>query len=1159
MERALELGHLSLALGEVERALLPSPAELQSVMAEAEVALFTQQPAVSPELLTAGWYLHGIASAEAAADLYPWDRQRRAFQISAHIFDLALSSSGDDLLETLRLAFGAQIGYRRGELDPNAGAIYHRVTPLTGLLRDPNVALQSLALKAGVGMLGFDPAPLREWLTEANAYLRVLKQRLAVDDLNETGFGTSAEVVWGVRRLLQFLTTGGIGNLDSARDHFDRAIENGNAGTGLDPKWVAVHLRRLSDDLAVGSIWTAFPPEIPAAARQALTLSVPPVLTLWPPQRELIAREPSPLSPEARRLVMSVPTSAGKTLMAQLLVVSHLASQEKSVCYVAPMRSLGRELRRALAVRLRHLDRDIGPELPDFITEFGLLASLVQEEPDVDVITPERLLNMLRHEASQVLDRYGLFIFDEAQLLGEDGRGFVLEQVLTFLQWKTRNSDHRLILLSAALGNRGQLVQWLGAGNTGAELFESQWRGPRRLHALYTTRPEWDEPIKTEPVASDQRPWRTLYPLIGTIRLRPAAGQTQRLRLQDPVGEIAIRRDDPAEHGGKKEAGKSTTFRAAVARLASAVGEAGPALVVTSTRDGAKRMAEDIASLREQQAGSQRLKDLVVRTLGPEHPLGAVIGSGVAFHHAGLPREILDALEEGFREGSLGYLTCTTTLTEGVNLPARTVVVAETPTGSDYEPVLLGARLVNAIGRAGRAGKESEGWIVLALSNREKPNDFEQLEPADDELTVESRLIADDALEALAKYEEALSEGEDAIFSEAAVELGGFLSFVWFLLASEELSGISPTQAALEEALNASLGFTQAGTEVATRWLSVAENVRASYVATATEARLRYSRRGTQISTAAQLDQIVESAWPSVLAEESRDDPDVALEIMRETGVVRQLLDLHEASSWLFKRARTGSVQPIAVDPDALLKAWIDGESPTSISDDFLSEVPRRDWASEQIVDALTTHFESYLSWMLGSVVESFNERLIDGDVEPLFCPSFPAFTRYGVKSSIAVVLLSSGIRSRRLANAIAHEMGGQPEDVAEIREWIGAMSMPEWRDRFDATAGDILDLLDYARQAGTKPLVELLEHGEVILDAVVPIEMPGSVEVSVHPIRDDVPPQRYGVFQEETGELLTTVVAPLHNDVEALIQTALIERIDLVDGHGLNFRAEMT
>ena len=94
----------------------------------------------------------------------------------------------------------------------------------------------------------------------------------------------------------------------------------------------------------------------------AMTLGDPPVLSLWPPQLDLLDGTPNPLDPAVRRLVLSFPTSAGKTLMAQYIVAAHVASGAGSACVVVPTHSLGRELQRDLDRRLSTIAA--GPRTP---------------------------------------------------------------------------------------------------------------------------------------------------------------------------------------------------------------------------------------------------------------------------------------------------------------------------------------------------------------------------------------------------------------------------------------------------------------------------------------------------------------------------------------------------------------------------------------------------------------------------------------------------------------------------------------------------------------------------------------------------------------------------------------------------------------------------
>jgi hypothetical protein len=855
VERALNLEDLSGALGEHHAAsALPSSLELQSLLADTEVRLFAGQPSVSDELIRAGWYLHGVASAAVELELYGVARQRRAFQISAHVFDLALLARTWTREERLRLGFAAQVGYHRGELEPNAISIWRRVQDAVEPEAPILDHIHTLAMEAGSALLGLERRRLFGFLRNWRGQLGALRRQVSVDTLADTMFGAPDAVIEGVNALLRFLAFGDQQQLARSREFLARAVDDETSGGDLDSRWVAAHLRAIADELEHGSVWTILPPDLPRTAYQALTLTDPPVLTLWSPQRRLLQADPSPLRAETRRVVMSLPTSAGKTLIAQLLMITHLANTQTSICYVAPMRSLGREIRKAMRSRLRPLRRELGRDLPDFfphgLVTFSDLLELVADAseppPDVDIMTPERLAHLLREDAEAVLDRYGLFIFDEAHLLGEKGRGFTLESTLAFLHWRTRDTPHRIVLLSAALGNRGQLMRWLDPRDDGL-LFESDWRGPRRLNAIFSTRVDW-QTRREESVRSADYPRRFLHPLYGDIRLRPAENaQVQHLQLSDPVGELAVRATAAGVQRRGREASHSTPNYRAVARLAVAIGHGGPVMVVTSTRVDARRMAQAIAELREPAPAARALAEFARLRLGNGHPLVGVLENGVGYHHAALPIDVLEAIEDGVRGDEIRFIASTTSLTEGVNLPVRTVVIAETAyEGQPVEAVLQGARLLNAIGRAGRACKECEGWVVLVRNQAPAGSDFRLLSVDEDQLNIQSQLASTEALEVLSRLETELLSNEDALFSTAAAQAREFTSFVWFLLASEEARRQEPAQVDLASALASTLAFVQLAEPQRGLILRLAERIQRTYSTTDAARRRRWARAGRQ-------------------------------------------------------------------------------------------------------------------------------------------------------------------------------------------------------------------------------------------------------------------------------------------------------------------------
>jgi hypothetical protein len=103
--------------------MFPPPEELQRRLARAEIALFIQSGTVDDELLGTAWYLHGVGTASESLQIYPVERQLRANQVAAHIFDLALSAGMASEVVRREVTFAAQVSYLRGDLDPNALAL----------------------------------------------------------------------------------------------------------------------------------------------------------------------------------------------------------------------------------------------------------------------------------------------------------------------------------------------------------------------------------------------------------------------------------------------------------------------------------------------------------------------------------------------------------------------------------------------------------------------------------------------------------------------------------------------------------------------------------------------------------------------------------------------------------------------------------------------------------------------------------------------------------------------------------------------------------------------------------------------------------------------------------------------------------------------------
>lgn len=1145
MERALDLQLLRGALA--NRTRLPSADELQERMAKAEIALILRQAHIDRKLIKTAWYLHGIASVSTARERYTVARQRQAFLVSAHIFDLALVRDDLDVDERLAIGFAAAIGYRRGGRDPNAAAIVSRLGDYPGMSSPATGApgLNALALRAGLVFLGFDTKVAFRWLASWRRYFSDLAGQAELGDLRTTALGPTELLVRGAEDLLSFLARGSYNLFERGQARL-RAVTIDESAP-LNERWVASHLLAFAGEAESGSPWNLgiLPPEVPPSVRQAFAIGSPAVLTFWEPQRELLTGTISPLDPASRRMVLAVPTSGGKTLIAQVIAVAELARTERSVCFVVPTRSLGREVRRAMSGRVRILEKSVAAEKPDFPSWWEALdLSIPEQQPaDVEVMTPERLSHLLRRDPNAVLDRFGMFIFDEAQLLKERGRGFVLESLIASLNVLTADREHRIALISAAMGNAGAISQWLSPSQT-ALVQQSEWRGPRRLHAVFNTRADWGNTV-VERVPGRTWPYRHTTALTGQIRVRLANGTTKSLSTQGDTDWRLVRKakDDtrfPSEVA--RDTALSTKNYVIASQMITALGHAGSVLVVASTKLEAQRLAQGIADSVDDAPSLAPLIDLVRSHLGEAHPLVGTLTKGVGFHHAGLPVEVLEALEGAVRDDALPYLTCTSTLTDGVNLPVRTVVLYDTPYPNQPEDSRIkGARLVNAMGRAGRAGRETEGWIVLVRAAEPSEQDFTDLNPDADDLEVTSSLTTDDALAAVAEFELATRAGYDAVFTARGAP-ADFVSFVWSMLAAaEQLDDWTIAEPARVVDSTLAAHHSAAARK---KYLALAAVTHRAYLATDPDARRRWARVGTSIGSARTIDLLAHRVAAAVLSGdsgESIESASGAVDLLAAS--IGDLLLLDEAPEWKFRTSVRG--EPIDVSPAALLMAWLEGGSLPVLADRFLAATPDAAWRIEQMVNVTTAQFEHYLSWTLGAVVELTNSLLEAHGSDARVCPELAGYIRYGVNSQVALRLMSEGLHSRRIANRIAEVLSADGSvGIDELRDGIGTLSVEDWRREFSASASEVADLLDFTRQRKRSLLKALLDSGSVSFPVLLLDDLLGQGELRIDASGTRESPGSLAVL--EGGRRIGTVRSQDQSDVQTILNTGFSTELSI-------------
>jgi superfamily II DNA/RNA helicase len=441
----------------------------------------------------------------------------------------------------------------------------------------------------------------------------------------------------------------------------------------------SVRLLRLAiNRILEASIWkrlTAFK-RIPKQLEYLERLARRPLIELW--KSQIDALDAGVLDLAKNRIAISMPTSSGKTLVAEMAIIQMLTSGQPCV-YVVPTRALTAEVRDTL-------QEDIGPlgyRIASVVgtIEWHEVESEIIREADVLVVTPEKLDLLIRRKDPKVMQA-GLVIFDEGHNIEDKERGLRLE--LAVINVKQALPQAKILLLSAVLPNAQQIANWLANGVGTAITVD--WR-PTRLKPGYFT---WDG-------------------MIGEVRYH------DKTKVQ--VFQKRIKTDP-----------RFSTLRKTTAQLAKQYANLGGVLVLTTSKPECEAIAKSILDvLDESEVGCYadvpeiaKLALQIQREIGKDFLLGELAKSGIAYHHADLPPRVRRSLEKAIKGGSFRYIVSTTTLAEGVNLPISTVIVHDLKF-KDFDDrgrftgliPMSRRKFWNIAGRAGRALRDTEGHVIL--------------------------------------------------------------------------------------------------------------------------------------------------------------------------------------------------------------------------------------------------------------------------------------------------------------------------------------------------------------------------------------------------------------------------------------------------------------
>lgn len=407
-------------------------------------------------------------------------------------------------------------------------------------------------------------------------------------------------------------------------------------------------------------------------------------IELWPSQVEAAKR----VFDEDANLVLSLPTSAGKTRIAELCILTCLAAG-KRVVFVTPLRALSAQTE----VGLQRTFRPLGKTVSSLYGSIGTSGADVDalHARDIIVATPEKLDFALRSDPV-ILDDVGLIVLDEGHMIGLNEREVRYEIQIQRLLTRHDAASRRIVCLSAILPEGDQLddfAAWL-TGDKPDGLIQEKWR-PTRLRFGEVT---WNgEHASLTVSVGDEKPFVPKF-FSGFV---PPVGR-RKTSFPNDQRELCL-----ATAWRLVEDGQTVLIfcplRASVEPFATAIVDLCERGALSSVFDQDKAILESALAI-----GAE--------WFGKDHVLLKCLQLGVAVHHGALPSPYRKEVERLLRDGVLKITISSPTLAQGLNLSATSLVFHGLSRNRETIDI---SEFRNVVGRAGRAYVDIEGLVLYPM------------------------------------------------------------------------------------------------------------------------------------------------------------------------------------------------------------------------------------------------------------------------------------------------------------------------------------------------------------------------------------------------------------------------------------------------------------
>ena len=736
------------------------------------------------------------------------------------------------------------------------------------------------------------------------------------------------------------------------------------------------------------------------------------------PQKESIL-EGQLLNPAHRAIVVNLPTSSGKTLIAEyriLQALNQFRNQGGWVAYVVPTKALVNQIYNQLKRDLGNIGLSV-EKASGAIELDGFEQHLIEENGnqttfDVLVTTYEKM-NLLVRQGLGTTDERSLVltVVDEAHNIEEKQRGLNLEFLLSTI--KNDCQEANFLLMTPDISNSDEIVNWLAPDRGQVINLELDWWQPneRVIGAIQIEgqKREYDYVLRT--LHTD----KGTYEVGEAIALFP--GTTDETASQARASKVKI----------AKTIG------------ANCLNPASPIIVLASDPNETYSIAETLFEKSDDNFGYDDDVDLLIKLvqseLGNDFPLARFLSRRIAVHSSALPDEIRFLVEDLMSSEKLQALVATTTIAQGINFPVSAVIMGA------YNYPYVGPMPVrdfwNLAGRVGRAGQDSMGWVGVCVRN-------------DSDLVNVTRYVntvSEDLLSQLVSIIDTALERPDVDFERWLYfdeRWSSLLQFISHLRKQTEAQDLFIAQ--LEQKLQGTFGYRQLPPEKKAflrnqirRYAEIisvtdAERSDKTGFSTVSVNQMMYRLRGAGL---------VNSDWnKNQLFSEQNQSMQKLVGIMLNTYEIRKSIETLGTSE---RPLDQSSIARLIID-------WVNGQSVSRIAGRFY---PNEDLnnAIRKTTQALYKVVAQSATWGLAAL-QSMPTSGVDWDnlseIDKKRMANLPAYLHYGVNTDEGVLMRKNNI-PRSIANrlgqlydaAVNGEIFSQPTD--SVNNWLRNQERETW------------------------------------------------------------------------------------------------------------------